>query len=132
MFGQRVTSAERDFLSTVLKGDRLEQGKQFKAIRQTALRNNTSIQNAYILLENNKRKVTELNRQSASNNYLVDKNGILSVRKSDSKRLSAYTPLEADMLNISSKEKTEKKSYFAKITDAIKNTVKYIQELFAS
>ena len=113
MFGQRVTVLEAEFLRLNIVGkSRLEQGKQFKAIKSIAERYNTSMQNAFIIYQNNKRQVHVLNEQSKNTDtYKLNKLGMITQKGFDSFGRTCYNDISTPI--------NKKKSFFGIMYDFI-------------
>lgn len=86
MFGKLVTAEEKAFFSNILarKTDRVAQGKYFKAVYNTAKRENVSLIEAYDILELQGKKVQKLNEMVHNERvYFVDKDGEISKNQRD-------------------------------------------------
>ncbi len=135
LYGKLVTPLEHQFMTQVYKQEaklanrdlsRMEQVKLFKAIKSTADRRQTSVQNAYTILNNNKRLAAELTANSKDGTkYTVDKEGDLcKVAKRGpwvefSKKL---TPEEIDkLMGKEQKPESKVKKFFGKIGARIKS-----------
>ena len=135
LYGKLVTPLEQQFMAQVYKQEaklanhdlsRLEQVKLFKAIKSTAERRQTSIQNAYTILNNNKRFASELSAKSeAGIRYTVDKEGDLckvTKRGRWAEFSRKLTPEEIDELMGKEKKPEGKiKKFFGKIGARIKS-----------
>ena len=97
MFGRSVSAQEAVFLQTNIVGKtRLEQGIQFKAIKSIAERLNTSMQNAFIVYQNNKNVVNQLNKTAVnSEQYKFNKRGMITERTCDSFGRIVYKDISA-------------------------------------
>lgn len=138
VFGKLVTPQEQAFLRTVLtEADRTAQLRHFKALYNTAKRNNTSLQNAHNIVENNKKYVERLNKQIGckglyeTNVYgeiirnVQDLNG--RIRKE--KCLDEFIKEITDGVNVNKQE--PKPTFFQDIKSSIKSGWKKFKSAFS-
>ncbi len=132
VLGQLVTPQECKFLEKVLtQPTRLEQKKHLMALKYTAQRHKTGLEEASVILEQNKSFVDKLNSsKDYYTSYTLDKFGeVCRVTKDKfgGKFVKKLTPEELDDLKgIPKKSKTR----FQKFMDKVKLVLMYIREMF--
>lgn len=135
LYGKLVTQSEKMFFEKVLTDlSRQERGKQFNSIVHTAKRNNISLQNAFTVVNNNKKLAEDLTNRSKNNQrFALNKFGEVCEIKKSFNGVEFYKKV-SDASTTGKKEVKElPQSKFTKhlssILKTVKKTYNYVKEL---
>ena len=133
ILGQLVTPQEEAFLAKVLtEPTRLAQKKHLMALKYTAQRHKTSLEDASVILEQNQEFVDKLNQNKKHfTQYKIDKFGQICKVTTDRYGGQFVKQLTKDELDELKGIPKKPKTTFQKFMDKVKMVLMFIREMFS-